>query len=160
MKPSVYLETTIVSYLAAKPSRDTIVAGHQTATHLWWEYSKDAYDLFVSSLVIEESEAGDADAASRRLAYLAHLPSLSVTESAKELAGILIKDRIIPQGYAEDAIHIAVCAIHNIDFLVTWNCRHLANALTRKRIEKVIQEQGFRCPVICTPEELMENNDV
>lgn len=136
------------------------MAGHQAATHLWWDSSKDAYALFSLVLVIEEAEAGDVEAASRRLVYLEHLPSLAVTEMAREVTRDIIKQNIIPQGYTEDALHIAICAIHGINFLLTWNCRHLANALARNRIEKAIQEQGFRCPIICTPEELMENHDV
>ncbi|HOC69846.1 MAG TPA: type II toxin-antitoxin system VapC family toxin [Candidatus Hydrogenedentes bacterium] len=160
MKPSVYLETTIISYLAARPSRDSIISGHQVATHLWWESYRERYALFCSTLVIEEGEAGDLDAATRRLSYLKNVPKLAVTDTAKGLAQIMIDVAVVPQGYPQDALHIAICAVHNIDFLLTWNCRHLANAMTRKRIENIVQAQGYCCPVICTPEELMEDENV
>jgi hypothetical protein len=160
MKPSVYLETTIISYLAARPSRDAIISGHQVATHLWWESYRDKYALFCSTLVTEEGEAGDPDAATRRLSYLNDIPKLAVTDTAKGLAQIMTDRAVVPRGYPQDALHIAICAVHGMDFLVTWNCRHLANALSRKRIENTVREQGYRCPVICTPEELMEDENV
>lgn len=160
MKPSVYLETTIISYLASRPSRDSIISGHQVATHLWWESHRERCALFCSTLVIEEGEAGDPDAATRRLSYLENVPKLAVTDAAKDLARIMTDLKIVPQGYPQDALHIGICAIHNIDFLLTWNCRHLANAMTRKRIENTVQAQGYRCPVICTPEELMEDDNI
>jgi len=157
---ALYIETTIISYLAARPSRDAIISGHQVATHLWWESYRGRYALFCSTLVVEEAEAGDSDAATRRLAYIEDTPKLAVTDAVKELARIMIDKAVVPRGYPQDALHIAICAVHDIDFLLTWNCRHLANALSRKRIENTVQEQGYRCPIICTPEELMENGYV
>jgi hypothetical protein len=157
MKQRLYIETTIISYLTARTSRNPIVAGRQALTREWWEHRRTAFDLVVSELVFEEATAGDQEAANRRLAYISGMDSLHISDEAVTLAEALVSEGPIPSEYGEDALHIALCAVNGIDFLVTWNCRHLANAFHRHQIEAVVEEMGYRCPVICTPEELMED---
>lgn len=156
MKRRLYIETTIISYLTARTSKNPIVSGRQALTHEWWEHRRTAFDLVVSELVFEEAKAGDPEAAKRRMGYISEMNSLHISDEAVLLAEALVKEGPIPSEYGEDALHIALCAVNGIDFLVTWNCRHLANAYRRHQIEAVVEARGYRCPVICTPEELME----
>ena len=155
-KPKVYLETTIISYLAARPSRDLIVAANQQVTHDWWQTRSPLFDLFVSEAVVKEASGGDEGAAQQRLAEIQGVPLLTLTTDAAALAERLIKELPLPEKAITDAVHIAVAATNGMDYLLTWNCRHLANAVLRSKIEDVCREQGYEPPVICTPLELME----
>jgi hypothetical protein len=159
MKPKVYLETTIVSYLTAWPSRDIVMAANQETTREWWANRRESFDLFVSQLVIEESSAGDSDAAQRRLEVLEPFPRLDVTEEAKTLARELIEGVPLPARAQVDALHIAVAAVHGMNYLVTWNCTHIANATLRTPIEAICRSAGYEPPVICTPQEMLEQGD-
>lgn len=152
----LYIETTIVSYLVARPSRDLIVAGHQQTTHEWWQRRCDDSEMCMSQLVIQEASSGDPQAVHERLAILETMTLLEIPDRAVELAEFLVRHQALPEKAGNDALHIAVAATHRVPFLVTWNCRHLANAALRKRIETLCAAQGFAGPVICTPEELME----
>jgi predicted nucleic acid-binding protein len=156
MKPRVYLETTFVSYLTARLSRDLIVAGHQQITQDWWHRRRGDFDLYVSELVLREAGAGDAEAAKERLAVLATLPRLAVDDEASGLAEALVSPGPLPEKAASDALHIATAAVHGIAYLLTWNCRHMANATIRTKIEEICASRGFKPPIICTPEELLE----
>ena len=153
--PRLYVETTIPSYLTARPSRDTILAGQQETTRRWWEEKRDNYDLYVSELVLEETAAGDPAMAAARHAALAGLPQLAQTPEVDALAARLLEQGIIPPSAAPDAEHIALAAIHAMNFLLTWNCKHIANALHRRRMEAVCAEAGLVCPIICTPYHLI-----
>lgn len=153
---SVYIETTIVSYLTVRPSRDLIRAAHQQITREWWDRERQNYELFTSPLVLVEATAGDSTAAADRLAVLRQIPLLPDNPAARPLAEALLVDAVLPAIAASDALHVAIAAIAGIDFLLTWNCRHLANAALRDRIASVVARQGCRPPVICTPEELRE----
>ncbi|HWG42509.1 MAG TPA: type II toxin-antitoxin system VapC family toxin [Gemmataceae bacterium] len=155
MKPRVYLETTIPSYLTAWLSRDLVMAGHQQTTREWWDTRRDDFDLFVSQFVIEEAGAGDPDAAKRRLEVLVNLPLLDLSENVYPLADELMKRVPLPPNAAADTLHIAIAAIHGMEYLLTWNCTHIANAALRPRIEAVCRDNGYEPPVICTPEELL-----
>jgi hypothetical protein len=155
MAERVYIETTIVSYLTARPSRDVVVAGHQQVTHDWWDTRRANYELCVSQLVLDEAGAGDAQAAQERLLVLQPMLVLETTAEALELAKELLQAGALPVKAADDALHIAVAATKAIPFLLTWNCRHLANAVMRPVIEKVCKAKGFTAPIICTPEELL-----
>jgi hypothetical protein len=157
MKARLYLETTIPSYLTAWPSRDLIVAAHQQLTKEWWRTRRESFEIYVSQFVLDEAGAGDADAARERLEVLKPLPLLDVTESVLQLASALLQAGIIPGKAARDAAHIAVSAVHGMDYLMTWNCAHIANAMLVKAIQGICMQNGFSCPVICTPEELMED---
>ncbi len=154
MKPKVYLETTIISYLAARPSRDIIIAAHQELTNEWWENRRKRFDLFVSQLVIQEAKSGDKEAARKRLGLLEPIPLLELNDKAISLARILMNDAIPPKA-VEDALHIAVAAIHGMDYLLTWNCKHIANAEKEHAIAAVCRGNNYEPPIICTPEELM-----
>jgi len=154
MKPKVYLETTIISYLAARPSRDIIIAAHQELTNEWWENRRKRFDLFVSQLVIQEAKSGDKEAARKRLGLLEPIPLLELNDKAISLARILMNDAIPPKA-VEDALHIAVAAIHGMDYLLTWNCKHLANAEREHAITAICHRNNLGPPIICTPEELM-----
>lgn len=154
MKPRVYLETTIPSYLAARPSRELVLAGQQAATREWWETQRDEYELYVSELVIEEVSRGDREISKARLALIEPMPMLQTTEEAGALAQRLISAGVMPTMAAADALHIAIAAVHGMDFLLTWNCKHINNAHTARRIEELCREARYVCPVICTPEEL------
>jgi hypothetical protein len=155
MKPRLYLETTIPSYLTARPSRDLIVAGHQEITREWWENRAATFRLYVSQLVIDEASAGDPAAARQRLKVLQKLPLLDITSETAELASSILAAGKIPRKAATDAAHIAIAAVHGMDFLVTWNCIHIANAAIAKALASICRQHGCECPVICTPEELM-----
>jgi len=156
MKPRLYLETTIPSYLTAWASRDLIVAAHQQLTKDWWQIRRDVFEICISQFVVDEAAAGDPDAARDRLEILKSLPLLNISESVLLLASSLLRPDIIPEKAARDAAHIAVSAVHGIEYLMTWNCTHLANAMIIKKVQAICTQHGFACPVICTPEELME----
>ena len=155
MKPKAYLETTVVSYLTARTSRDLIVAAHQKLTRGWWERRRNRFDLYCSQLVIREAAAGDKRAARRRLEVVEPLALLEITDQARQLARGLVTEASIPRKAAEDALHIALATVHGMDYLLTWNCRHIANAEIRKVVTEVCTAHGYEPPVICTPEELM-----
>lgn len=156
MKPSVYLETTIISYLTARPTRDLIMAANMQVTREWWESRREGFDLFVSDAVRLEASAGDADAARRRLEFLDEIARIDATEDAEELAKVLLDEIPLPPRADADALHLAIAAVNGLDYLLTWNCRHLANATYRPMIELICHQAGFQPPIICTPLELME----
>jgi predicted nucleic acid-binding protein len=159
MKPKAYIETTIVSYLTAWPSRDVVIAGRQQTTRDWWHAAADRFELVASELVIYEAGAGDSEAARGRLAALDTVTMLDATEEAAELAQQLINSGAVPQKAAEDAGHIAIAVTNGVEYLVTWNCRHIANATMRSQIDRVCRDAGYEPTVICTPAELMESDD-
>lgn len=155
MKPKVYLETTIPSLLVARPSRDLIMAADQQTTLEWWKTRRGKFQLFVSELVLEESAKGDRALAAQRLATIVQCQVLEATDAARSLTLALLDSGLIPGKAAADAAHIAVAAVHGMDFLLTWNCRHIANAMTVDRVRDLCAQRGFPSPVICTPYELM-----
>jgi predicted nucleic acid-binding protein len=157
MKWRVYIETSIVSYLTARLSRDLIVAGHRQITHEWWANHRDKFELFVSQTVLEEATAGDPEAVQQRLSAIENLPLLEITEEAVALAKDLVHPGPLPEKAEVDALHIAIAVTNKVDYLLTWNCKHLANAALRSRIERVCRLQGYDPVVICTPEELLED---
>lgn len=132
MKSKVYLETTIVSYLTAEPTRDIIQAAHQQITREWW-MRRHRFELFVSQTVITEASRGDATAARRRLAALVEVPLLAVTADTTDMAARFIRAHAIPEKAAVDALHVAVAVVNGMDYVLTWNCTHIANAAIRER---------------------------
>ncbi|MGI8670631.1 MAG: type II toxin-antitoxin system VapC family toxin [Aridibacter sp.] len=155
MNLKVYIETTIVSYLTARPSRDLIIAAHQQLTQEWWDTRREDFDLYASQFVIRESGAGDSAMAQKRLEALGGIPLLSVRTEAVTLARKLVEKGPIPEKAEVDALHIAVAASHGMDYLLTWNCKHIANAEMQTGVARLCREAGFEPPVICTPEELL-----
>lgn len=159
MKPRVYVETSVLSYLTRWPSRDLVKAAHQEVTIEWWA-KRDRFDLFVSEAVLAEAGRGDPEAARLRLAAAAGLPALTATTDAQILASALLSAAAMPAKAAIDAAHVAIATVHGMNFLLTWNCAHIANAVMRESIEGVCRRQGFKPPVICTPEELVLQEDI
>ena len=159
MKPRVYLETTIPSYLTARPSRDIIQAAYQQITHKWWAKRSD-FELFVSRLVIDECRAGDAQAAAARLVVLAGIELLREDDRVEVLVQMFVREVPLPKRATADAIHIAVAAVHRIDYLLTWNCAHIANATLRPRIETVCHKLGYQSPIICTPQQFLSEEEI
>ena len=160
MKPTVYIETTIIGYLAMRMSRDLLTAANQQMTRDWWDNHRQKYEVLISRFVSDECSSGDPTAAQERQVYLQGLPMLEVSEEVDALAEALVKDVPLPAKATLDAYHISVAAVNGIEYLLTWNCRHIANAALRTRIEGVCRDLRCEPPVICTPQELMEINDV
>ena len=154
-KKTVYIETSIVSYLTARPSSNLLAAAWQKATVDWWDTQRGRFDLYVSATVIEEAKRGDTQAAARRIEALEDISLLPITEAVVILAKSLIREGGIPEKALDDALHIAVSAVHGIDYLLTWNCRHIDNAETKPIIRRICGAKGHPCPEICTPQELM-----
>lgn len=155
MKSSVYIETSIVSYYTSRPNRDLIIAARQQQTHDWWDNRMKDFDVFISKMVLEEAADGDTTASEKRLHVVKKFSILDLTEAAYTLAQGLIQSKAIPEEYPEDGLHVAVAAVNGIDFILTWNFAHINNAETKRKIEITVRDQGYECPVICTPEELM-----
>ena len=153
---SVYLESSVVRYLAARPSRDLVVAGNQQVTREWWETRRGECELFVSEVVVAECAAGDSTAASERGEFIADLPVLEITEEAEALADVLLAAMALPQKAALDALHIGLAAANGIDILLTWNCAHIANPFMLPQINAACLEYGVTPPTVCTPLQLIE----
>ena len=157
--PTVYIETSIVSYLTARPTNDRLAAAWQDATCRWWETQRRRFELFTSSAVVEEAEAGHPEAAARRLAALNGLLRLNVHDDAVALAEKLLAEGALPRRAIDDALHVAISAYHGMDYLLTWNCRHIDNAELKPIMRSVCAVHGYVCPEICTPLELMGQTD-
>ena len=158
MLPKVYVETTVVSYLTAWPHRDEKVLARQQMTKDWWQTARERYELFASDAVYDECSRGDASAAEARLDVLGTVTLLDTTEIAKSLAARLLATKAVPDVAAEDALHIAIAAVNGLDYLLTWNIRHINNESQRAHVERVCFEAGFKPPRICSPEYLLEAN--
>jgi hypothetical protein len=154
--PTVYVETSVVSYLVAGLSSDPVVRGHQVTTLEWWERQLPLVRGLISPAVMAEAARGNPVEAAKRVSMLARLEALSGGPEVEALAAIYPSRRLIPESSAYDALHLAYACFHAVDFLLTWNCRHLASAVTRKRFSAINAELGRATPVLCTPEELME----
>ena len=154
MKAKVYIETSIPGYLCARHSRDLIMAANQRITEEWWE-DRNQFDLYISALVVQEAGAGDPIAAQKRIEQLKDIPELGITEDVESFAGILIQKVPLPEKAKVDALHIAVATLNGMDYLLTWNCAHIANAVLRPKVEAICRELGYEPPTICTPQELM-----
>ena len=156
MKPSVYVETTIPSYLTAWRSPELVMAANEEGARNWWEVARPRFDLFILEIVGQEATGGDSEAARRRVTTIEGLPELDVSEEAELLATRLLSEAAISDIAKTDALHIAVAAVHGIDDLLTLNYKNIASAVLRPKIEAVCRASGYEPPVICTPLELME----
>lgn len=154
MNDRVYLETSFIGYLTSRPNRDLIVAGHQQLTHEWWEDQRQHFELCISQLVLQEAGSGDPDAAQERLDVLKGIQVLDITQDAINLAQELLSHGALPEKAGNDALHIAIAAVQHIPYLLTWNCKHIANATMRPVIQLVCEQRGLRMPILCTPDEL------
>ncbi len=154
MSSKVYVETTVISYLTAWPSKDELIKQDQAATKSWWVSCREDYELYVSEMVLDEAKRGDPQAAAERLEVLKSLPILRRTQSARKLARQFVKEGAIPETERADAMHVAIAATSGMDYLVTWNLRHIKNSVKRIEIEKTCRKAGFKVPVILTPREM------
>jgi hypothetical protein len=155
MKPKLYLETTIPSYLTSRPSKNVVVAGHQKITHAWWKNRRQDFLICISQFVLDEISLGDSVLASKRATIVKSLDILEVNDAVTHLAERFLASKVVPKKAAADAAHIAIAAVHNMNYLMTWNCTHIANAEMSVKIKHVCEKSGYSTPVICTPEELM-----
>ncbi|OPY67782.1 MAG: hypothetical protein A4E57_02101 [Syntrophorhabdaceae bacterium PtaU1.Bin034] len=156
MKKRIYVETTVVSYLTARPSRDIMVAGHQDATREIWSELSGKYETYISVLVFQEAGRGDPDQARMRIAAIEAFPMLDIDDEARSLAEKIILRKAVPSEHPEDALHIAVAAVNGMEVILTWNFAHLNNPFTRKMVRQVVEDEGYECPEISSPEELLE----
>ena len=155
MKPKIYLETSIVSYLTARLSRDLITAANQQITQDWWEKRRLDFDLYTSQLVLDEAGKGDVNMAQKRLEILQSISLLEINDDAALLGGEIIRQKLLPLKAAADASHIALATVHRLDYLLTWNCTHIANAEIFPKVYNLCRATGYNPPVICTPIELL-----
>jgi hypothetical protein len=155
----IYIESTIPSYVVARPARDLLQAARQQLTRDWWDLKRQAHELFTSQVVLDEIAAGEAAMASQRLALLDGLPMVRATEDAEALTQRILDSGVLPTSADRDAAHIALATVYELDILLSWNCRHIANAFLQARLRRLADAAGYTLPVICTPEELLENAD-
>jgi hypothetical protein len=153
---SIYIETSFISYLASRRSRDLVASAWQEISHEFWDLHRGKFDLFTSELVVEECSMGDVGAVESRLAYLRGIPEVPIDEEVKILAATILAKGGVPQRAEIDALHIAVATVTGIDYLLTWNCRHLNNPVTKPRVRDICHSRGYTCPEICTPLEITE----
>ena len=153
---TVYIETSVVSYLTSRSSHDLLIAACQQATRDWWDGYRSRFRLHTSELVIAEAGRGDSETAKRRLDYLRGIPELRLTPESRDIAKALVEQGALPQKAQADALHIAVAAVHHMDLLLTWNCRHIDNPVTKPVVRSICATMGFSCPEICTPIQLLE----
>lgn len=153
----VYLETSFVSYLVARRSRDLIVAARQQLTNDWWENQRGNHDLFISEMVLREARDGDPDEVVKRLKAMDSFAQLDLTGEVAQLADQLLTRKVLPLKAARDAVHIAAATVHQMDYLLTWNFKHIANAHIRRMVDRVFRQAGYEVPLIVSPEELEES---
>jgi len=159
MKKSVYVESSVISYLTSRPSNDLIKSARQAITDNWWQNQKDKFEVYVSELVELEISKGNPEAANLRLKVTEDIPNLDISSQAKEIAKELIKTKAVPENSTEDALHIAIATVHGVQFLLTWNFKHINNAEKKSKINHVLQELGYVPPILCSPEELGGSHD-
>lgn len=157
MKPKVYVETSVISYLTSRPSRDLITAANQKTTQVWWDQHRHAFNLYISQLVLLEVGAGDPEMAQSRIALAKHAArKLDLTRECSLLGRKLLREAGLPEKAHRDTLHVAIAAVHQMDFLVTWNCRHIANGVLLPRFGAIMSSWGYVSPVLCTPPQLLE----
>jgi len=154
MKQKVYIETSVVSYASGRPSRDVVSAGRQEITLEVWPFLMERFDCYVSALVREEVERGDPEAAGSRLAVLTDIATLTISDEARDLAKGMIQQGLMPSRFAEDALHMAIAAANGMDYVLTWNFRHINNVQTKVKIERFLENHRYEPPLVCSPEEL------
>jgi hypothetical protein len=154
--PRIYIETSVISYLTSRPSRDLVIAARQEITSEWWEKRGTSFEALISNLVLKEIAAGNAEAAMRRLVICQPLPRLTVGADCEALADRIIKTGAVPPTEQEDAMHIALATLAQVDYIATWNFAHMVSPEAKYRLQKHIEQLGFAPPLLATPEELWE----
>ncbi len=156
---TAYIETTIPSYYSARNARSILQASRQLATREWWDEGCSGFELVTSTETLNEAAEGDSNMAAERLILLQGIRVLPVTNEAANLARLLVATGLVPNIASPDAVHIALASVHHIDFLVTWNFKYIANPHIRERMRTKINEMGYRMPVMCSPEELLNEDE-
>ncbi|MEM7699615.1 MAG: type II toxin-antitoxin system VapC family toxin [Verrucomicrobiota bacterium] len=156
---TAYIETTIPSYYVARASTSLLHAAKQASTRTWWDQGCSGLELFTSLETLDEASKGDGEMAANRSALLDGIPLLTLTDEALSLAGTLVSKSIVPQKAASDSLHIAIASAHGMDYLVTWNFKHIANPFLRDRVRAEVTGAGFELPVMCSPDELLQNDE-
>jgi predicted nucleic acid-binding protein len=152
---SVYIETSIAGYLTARPSNNLTLMANAEVTREWWDTRRTQFDLYISQIVLNEVAKGDPEMAARRLNILREFPLLEVSEAVQDLATLFLTTSNLPPKAADDALHIAVATVYGLDYLLTWNCKHIANAQIQKKLSQISISAGYELPTICTPYELV-----
>lgn len=155
MAAPTYLDSNVISYLTARPSRDVVSLAHQQLTHDWWDRQRQKFELHISELVVFEISRGNPTAAKARLDFVRDLPVLRITPEARSLADRIFRATTLPDKASADALHVALAAVNGMDFLLTWNCTHIANGVVLKIANRVCRDSGYEPPIVCTPEELL-----
>ena len=150
----IYIESTIPSYVVARPARDLLQAARQQLTRDWWDLKREKHELFTSQVVIDEITGGEVAMATQRLAVMAGITLLGSTEEAETLTQRILDSGLLPTDADRDAAHIALATVHRMDVLLSWNCRHIANAAIQARLRELAAKSGLTLPVLCTPDEL------
>jgi predicted nucleic acid-binding protein len=156
---TLYIETSIVSYLRQRPSTQVVMAARQVLTHQWWNEERGNYELVTSQYVLDEASAGAAALAAERLESLDGIPLLPLAPEIAVIAREIMSRAILPPKASIDALHIAAVAHHRIQYLLTWNCKHIANARILPRIRETLENLGIPIPIICTPEEMVNDDE-
>ena len=156
MKPSAYIESSIPSYLAARPSANLLIAAHQQVTSVWWQTAREKYDLYVSEVLMTEIRQGNPEAAARRIAFVSDLPVLALNDEIRRLARLYRERAGLPEEAGADMAHVAMASFHKAHYLVTWNCAHIANRVVVRRLTEFNLAARRHMPLIVTPEDLLE----
>jgi hypothetical protein len=155
---SIYIETSIVGYLASRSTKDVIFCARQELTRIWWDSRRERYEAVISQLVLDEAAAGDGEAAAERLELLDGIGLLDISDPRiAPIADVLVEEHLLPEKARSDAVHVATATVHATDYLLTWNCKHIANAQTLPGVYRLLTEMGYSPPLIVTPEEFSEN---
>ncbi|MBN3940298.1 MAG: type II toxin-antitoxin system VapC family toxin [Nostoc sp.] len=155
MSETVYIETSIVGYLTARPSNNLILMANLEATPECWDTRRYQFMLYISQVVLDEIARGDTEIATKRLEIVRDFPLLEVSEAVQNLAGQFLAKSSLPPKAADDALHIAAATVYGLDYLLTWNCKHIANAQIQKKLAQISLDAGYELPSLCTPYELM-----
>lgn len=155
MSETVYIETSILGYLTARSTKDLILAANVEITRDWWEFRRNAFILYTSEAVLDEVAQGDVEIAAQRLEILRDFPLLALNQAVQDLAAQFLARSSLPPKAKVDAIHIAAATIHGMDYLLTWNCKHIANAQIQGKLAEISLDFGYMLPILCTPNELM-----
>ncbi|AFZ51870.1 type II toxin-antitoxin system VapC family toxin [Dactylococcopsis salina] len=158
MSESVYIETSILGHLTARPTDNLILAANMKVTQDWWNEHRHSFTLYASEIVADEATKGDATIAAKRLELLQPLMFLQLTEEAFELSQAFLKQSNLPEKALIDSLHMALATIYGLNYLLTWNCKHMANAQLQRKLSEISWKLGYVLPVICTPYELIGYN--
>lgn len=155
MSETIYIETSILGYLTARSTKNSILAANIEVTRDWWETRRGAFTLYISQLVLDEVARGDTEIAAQRLEIVRGFPLVELDRSVRDLAAEFLKQSNLPPKAADDAIHIAAATVSGLDYLLTWNCKHIANAQIQRKLTQIVLDFGYQLPIICTPYELL-----